>query len=281
MIDSITVYGYLGSIGKKHFNKLLQRDDTVDSGAIFGGHFIRVFGIDAMGIYHQSAFTSEAVIIAIPSDAHYELAKDAIEQGKHVLLEKPVTLNYKEAQTLYRLAKAHGVVYYTGHCYRYLPQFQKNLPELYHAPMLDFKLLVPHDKPDIELVFDLLVHGVEIAFYLGDQDKGRNFKLKSANYYPEQHAIFVEANIGSKDCQFHVGYNQPHDVRLLQPHDQYGPLFDNAVDFHSSDGQDDDAMSRLHNSFIKACNVGAVSEEAEWATAAIQLCEKVQEQVFS
>ncbi len=277
MINNICVVGGLGSIGSKHYKKLTGHpvvpEYTYDQGWRYSTDISDVGHEKRLSVY-------DALIVATPSPTHYQIVKDAIERGQHVLAEKPVTLSYKEAQTLYRLAKAHGVVYYTGHCYRYLPQFQKNLPELYHAPMLDFKLLVPHDKPDTELVFDLLVHGAEIAFYLGDQDKGRNFKLKSANYYPEQHAIFVEANIGSKHCQFHVGYNQPHDVRLLQAYDKYGPLFDNAVDFHSSDGQDDDAMSRLHSAFIKACNVGAPSDEAEWATAAIQLCEKVQERLF-
>jgi len=46
----------------------------------------------------------DAVLIATPPNSHYKLAAEALRQGKHVLIEKPVTLNYKEAAALEELA---------------------------------------------------------------------------------------------------------------------------------------------------------------------------------
>lgn len=279
MIDSICVYGYHGNIGKHHYRKLSEREDTVDPGTIYTGDYIKLYGVDVGGIVAYNAFQTDAVILATPSNTHYELAKIAIEGGTHLLVEKPITLNYKEAQTLYRLAQTYNVVFYTGHCYRYLPQFRENLPELFHTPMLDFKLLVKHDKPLSEAVFDLAIHGIEIAFFLGDQQKGRNFNLKSAHIGDKSNQIHIEANIGSKHCKFVVGYGQQEDVRTLKGYNINGDT-EAFVDFHSSDGKEPDAMSNLHAAFIKSCNVGVFNPEAEHAVAAIQLAEQIQNKLF-
>lgn len=50
----------------------------------------------------------DLVVIATPNDTHYELARRALEAGKHVVVDKPFTLNLLEAQTLARLAQERG-----------------------------------------------------------------------------------------------------------------------------------------------------------------------------
>jgi len=47
----------------------------------------------------------DAVIIAVPTKLHYKIAKDCLIHGKHVLLEKPLTKNLKEAEELFDIAK--------------------------------------------------------------------------------------------------------------------------------------------------------------------------------
>ena len=51
----------------------------------------------------------EAVYIPLPNTMHYEWTKKALEQGKHVLCEKPLTPTAKEAEDLFRIAKEHHV----------------------------------------------------------------------------------------------------------------------------------------------------------------------------
>ncbi|NJR69757.1 MAG: Gfo/Idh/MocA family oxidoreductase [Synechococcales cyanobacterium CRU_2_2] len=66
----------------------------------------------------------EAVSIATPPFAHYPMAKAALEAGKHVLLEKPTTLNAAEAKALAELATARGLVVALDFEYRFVPAWQ-------------------------------------------------------------------------------------------------------------------------------------------------------------
>ena len=66
----------------------------------------------------------QAVTISTPPNFHYEQAKAAIMAGKHILLEKPVTMNAQEAIALYNLAQQHRVVTATDFEFRCVPQWK-------------------------------------------------------------------------------------------------------------------------------------------------------------
>lgn len=66
----------------------------------------------------------EAVSIATPPFLHYEMAKTAIEAGKHILLEKPMTLNAAEVRELDRLALSKKVVVTADFEFRFVPAWQ-------------------------------------------------------------------------------------------------------------------------------------------------------------
>ncbi|BAZ69737.1 MAG: Gfo/Idh/MocA family oxidoreductase [Pelatocladus maniniholoensis HA4357-MV3] len=66
----------------------------------------------------------QAVSIATPPFLHYEMAKEVLQAGKHVLLEKPVTLNVDEAKELYFLAKSKGVIATVDFEFRFVPGWQ-------------------------------------------------------------------------------------------------------------------------------------------------------------
>lgn len=63
----------------------------------------------------------DAVDVVTPADNHHVLVKEAINAGKHVFVEKPITYSSKEGEELARLAKQKGVVLHVGHLYRYNP----------------------------------------------------------------------------------------------------------------------------------------------------------------
>lgn len=68
----------------------------------------------------------EAVVIATPLSMHYEMAKAALEAGKHIYQEKTMTYEIREALDLVKLVKQHkGQVFQVGHQYRYLPLYFK------------------------------------------------------------------------------------------------------------------------------------------------------------
>lgn len=57
----------------------------------------------------------QCVVIATPNDTHYPLAAKVLAAGKHVVVDKPVTLTAEEARTLARLAREHGVLFAPFH----------------------------------------------------------------------------------------------------------------------------------------------------------------------
>jgi predicted dehydrogenase len=66
----------------------------------------------------------EAVSISTPPFLHYEMAKAALNAGKHLLLEKPVTLNVSEAKELYQLAEKKGLIATVDFEFRCVPGWQ-------------------------------------------------------------------------------------------------------------------------------------------------------------
>ncbi len=67
----------------------------------------------------------DAVVIATPHSSHYDLARDALLAGKHVLVEKPLTLDAAEAHELKRLAAAAGLALVVGHTYHHTRHAQR------------------------------------------------------------------------------------------------------------------------------------------------------------
>ena len=67
----------------------------------------------------------DAVVIATPPQTHYQLAKEALARGKHVLVEKPLTLSSAEAETLIAVATKKHLVLMVGHTFEYNPAVRK------------------------------------------------------------------------------------------------------------------------------------------------------------
>src|SRR5919199_2089040 len=66
----------------------------------------------------------QAVSISTPPFLHYEMAKTVLQAGKHLLLEKPMTLKAEEARELYQLATAKGVIAMMDFEFRFIPAWQ-------------------------------------------------------------------------------------------------------------------------------------------------------------
>ncbi|MFO7882053.1 MAG: Gfo/Idh/MocA family oxidoreductase [Kosmotogaceae bacterium] len=71
----------------------------------------------------------DAVVVTTPEDSHYSIAKEALDNNKHVLLEKPFTGGYKQAQKLVELANEKGLILSVSECWRFHPhiQYAKNI----------------------------------------------------------------------------------------------------------------------------------------------------------
>ncbi|MEO1515090.1 MAG: Gfo/Idh/MocA family oxidoreductase [Bacteroidota bacterium] len=120
----------------------------------------------------------DAVVIATPVFSHFGLAKDALEHGKHVLLEKPMTASVAEAQELVELALAKEKVLMVDHTYLYNPAVEKikeivDAGTLGHIKYIDStRINLGLFQTDVNVLWDLAPHDISICNYLmNDQPK--------------------------------------------------------------------------------------------------------------
>ncbi len=66
----------------------------------------------------------DAVVVSTPNVTHYEIVKEALKNNKHVLVEKPFTVNYENAHKLTKIAEERDLVLSVGQCWRFHPHIQ-------------------------------------------------------------------------------------------------------------------------------------------------------------
>jgi predicted dehydrogenase len=117
----------------------------------------------------------DAIAIATTVSTHYDLARQALEAGKHVFVEKPLAASSEEAVELARLAEEKGLVLMPGHTFLYSPPVNMirnlilsgELGEIYSISMSRVNLGL--HQPDVSVVWDLAPHDFSILrYWLGD-----------------------------------------------------------------------------------------------------------------
>jgi predicted dehydrogenase len=116
----------------------------------------------------------EAVSIATPPSTHYALVKQALEAGKHVLVEKPLATNVVDAEELVQLAERKGLTLMPGHTFLYSPAVNKvreliesdELGEIYFVTSSRMNLGIY--QPD-GVINDLAPHDLSILLYWLEQ----------------------------------------------------------------------------------------------------------------
>jgi predicted dehydrogenase len=118
--------------------------------------------------YHDLLGVVDVVSIAVPTALHYRIARDFLEAGVHVLLEKPITHTLEEARDLFRLAEAQGVVLHVGHVERFNGAVQE-LKKIVQDPwLIESRRLgpfVPRIKED-GVILDVMIHDIDIILNL-------------------------------------------------------------------------------------------------------------------
>jgi predicted dehydrogenase len=113
-----------------------------------------------------------AVTISSPSSTHYKLVKQALLANKHVLVEKPITLNSKEGESLVKLAKKQNKILMVGHIFRYNPAVLKLKDEIKKGTLGKIRfmygsrmgLMTP--RHDCGVIFDFALHDIDTFCYI-------------------------------------------------------------------------------------------------------------------
>ena len=111
---------------------------------------------------------SDAVVIVVPTSAHFSVASTAIERGKHVFIEKPITTTLEEADALLELARKKGVMVQIGHIERFNRAVRAALPHVKKPRFIDSERLAPFSPrgSDVAVVLDLMIHDIDLLLTL-------------------------------------------------------------------------------------------------------------------
>lgn len=140
----------------------------------------------------------KAVAIAVETSAHFSVAKDALNAGKHVYVEKPFTSTVQEAEELAALALSKGLIIHVDHIMMYHPCIQKireliitgELGDLLYVEAMRMNL--GQIKKDVSAMADLAVHDLSIIDYLSDGKEPFYIKaVGEKKYNPKESLTFL------------------------------------------------------------------------------------------
>lgn len=105
----------------------------------------------------------DVVDIVTPTLSHFDCAKSAIESGKHVFLEKPITTTVEEAELLLALSKQYKVQGQVGHVERFNPAFIAVRPKIENPMFIETHRLAEFNPrgTDVPVVLDLMIHDLD------------------------------------------------------------------------------------------------------------------------
>src|SRR5438093_12906323 len=121
----------------------------------------------------------DGIVIATPISTHFELAKACVTQGKHVLIEKPMTTTVADARELIHLAQEMGRVLMVDHTFIYSGAVRKlrdiidsgELGEIYYYDSVRLNLGLI--QPDVNVLWDLAPHDFSLLTHLLDRKATR------------------------------------------------------------------------------------------------------------
>jgi predicted dehydrogenase len=167
--------------------------------------------------------TLDAVVIATPVPTHYALAKQALEAGKHVFVEKPPAMRAVEMDELVRLADDAERVLMPGHLLLYHPAVVK-LKELIDGGELGDVLCVYGNRVNLGIVrsnenalWSLGEHDLSVILYLLDEDPELATAQGSASIHPGvEDVVFCFLRFPSgKIAHMHLSWLDPHKMRKM------------------------------------------------------------------
>jgi len=106
----------------------------------------------------------QCVSVAVPTRLHYQVARDFIEAGIDVLVEKPLTADIAEARWLVEAARSRGVILQVGHLERFNPAIRRLEGIIKEPKFVECHRLAPFVErgTDVDVVLDLMIHDIDV-----------------------------------------------------------------------------------------------------------------------
>lgn len=166
--------GHLGSIHAKMYSRL----DNVKLVGVCDCNIERAlevgkrYKVASFSDYEEFFGKIDAASIVVPTSLHYNVAKDFLKHGIHVLIEKPITKTLSEADELISIAEEKKLILQVGHIERFNSAVLALEPYIKRPKFIECQRLGPfHERvKDVGVVLDLMIHDIDIVLGLIQQD---------------------------------------------------------------------------------------------------------------
>ncbi|MEM4255198.1 MAG: Gfo/Idh/MocA family oxidoreductase [Candidatus Norongarragalinales archaeon] len=191
----IAVVG-VGAWGKNHAKTLgvLKKEGLVDAVAVCDSSRERAeavaaeFGCATASLEEVKSGDFDGAVIATPSSTHYALARELMDAGKDVLVEKPLAMTFEESSALVKQAKEQKRVLMVGHEFRFHPGIlhlkkmleNKELGKVVMMQANRFDFRAP--RQDMGVLLALAIHDVDLFSFLSGE-KPSKITVKATEFF--------------------------------------------------------------------------------------------------
>jgi UDP-N-acetylglucosamine 3-dehydrogenase len=218
----------VGSMGQNHARVFSEMEDlvgVVDKDGETGKRVSERLGTEWFENHDDLLKKGvDAVSIATPTALHYDLARQAIEAGVHVLVEKPMCSTIEEAEKLVELAESTGVTLAVGHIERHNPVVdfaKKGIRDGRYGDVITISARRVSSLPtrirDVGVILDLGIHDIDVMRYLLGSEVSSVFasggRIKHDTF--EDHANIMLSFENGTSGLIEVNWLTPMKVRRL------------------------------------------------------------------
>lgn len=159
----------IGHQGRWHADKFVALDQStlvavVDADETTRNKVAADLDVAALVDFRDLIGEVDAVSIATPTPSHFEIVAAFLENGVHVLVEKPLTSTVEEARQLVDIAKEKDAVLQVGHLERFNPAVMAVAPTVSEPRFIESLRIAPYQPRglDVSVVLDLMIHDIDL-----------------------------------------------------------------------------------------------------------------------
>ncbi len=159
----------VGYLGKYHAEKYAASSKArlvavVDVDEQRARAVARRLATEALTDYRRLFGRVQCVSVAVPTRLHHRVARDFIEAGIDVLVEKPIAANLDQGRDLVDIAQSKGVIFQVGHLERFNPAIRRLEGVVREPKFVECHRLAPFVErgTDVDVVFDLMIHDIDV-----------------------------------------------------------------------------------------------------------------------
>lgn len=163
----------VGHLGEYHVQKYKAIPDVelvgvVDTDPDRAREISQRYNIKSYGEHHHILPMVDAVSLAVPTEKHFDVAKDILSKGVHLLIEKPITYHLEPADALINMASKNNLILQVGLVERFNPavirmESMLNRPIFIESQRMN---LFTTRGTDVDVVLDLMIHDLDIILHV-------------------------------------------------------------------------------------------------------------------